>query len=135
MKIIITQLVTLYFIIRFHVIRLMNLSNIQIKAKYFRSYKITNQKLEKQDPKVILSNLSQKKETKASTNGEKLKTSNCRNKVTRIRFKSFTKIKLLKIRNKMIINNKYIKMKYKINLINLISIITKINNLFKFQRL
>lgn len=53
-----------------------------IKAKFFLNNKITNQKLEKQDLRVILNNLSQKKETKASINGEKLKITKIRNNMT-----------------------------------------------------
>ena len=51
----------------------MILNRFLIKVKYFKNSKI-NQRLEELDLKVIHSNLSQKRETKVSINGEKIKT-------------------------------------------------------------
>ena len=60
----------IYYVIR---LILMILNRFLIKVKYFKNSKI-NQRLEELDLKVIQSNLSQKRETKVSINGEKIKT-------------------------------------------------------------
>ena len=121
MKIKIAQWKSQFFKIRFlisSVIRLIliNQNNLLIKAIFTRGFNIVYQKLGRQDLKVILNNLSQKKETKASISGEKLKIIKLKNKVTKIRFKSHCKIRKLKVMNnliKMIIKNLIIIMKAK----------------------